>query len=155
MKRTSLIVEVVTNKMVPFILMYGLYIIFHGEVSPGGGFQGGVVIASGFILYAVVFGLEKGLHKAPIYSLQVANSVGPFLFAFIGIWAIICGYSLFANKVNHFSPHGPLGSLLGGITLLVINIGIGTAVSSIITAIFYNFISPEEESVDTTDKESD
>ena len=145
MRKTSLIVEVVTNKMVPFILMYGIYIIFHGEVSPGGGFQGGVVIAAGLVLYAVVFGLNKGLQKTPINVLQLANTVGPFLFAFVGLWAIVCGYSFLANKVNHFSPHGVVGSLFGSITLLIINIGIGTTVSSIIVAIFYSFISFEKE----------
>ena len=52
--------RIITKLIVPFILLFGLYVQFHGEISAGGGFQAGVIFASGFILYNVIFGINVG-----------------------------------------------------------------------------------------------
>ena len=51
-----LVLRVVAKLLMPFILIYGLYVQFHGDFGPGGGFQAGVIFAAGFILYALIFG---------------------------------------------------------------------------------------------------
>ncbi|MBZ4642903.1 MAG: multicomponent Na+:H+ antiporter subunit [Deferribacteres bacterium] len=55
----DIILKTTTRIIVPFILVFSLYVLAHGEISPGGGFQGGVIFAAGFILYSMVFGVEE------------------------------------------------------------------------------------------------
>ncbi len=143
----SLIVRVVVQKAMPFILMYGLYIILHGEVSSGGGFQGGVVIGAAYILYTIVFNLKEGQNQAPPGYITLGNSIGPLLFVLAGLWGILAGYTFLANKVVGILPHGELGTIFGSLSLLLINLGIGLAVSSIVVGFFFAFLDsdPEEE----------
>jgi multicomponent Na+:H+ antiporter subunit B len=60
-----LVVRVVSKLLIPFILLFGLYVQFHGDFGPGGGFQAGVIFASALILYALVFGLENARKVVP------------------------------------------------------------------------------------------
>jgi multicomponent Na+:H+ antiporter subunit B len=145
--KSSLIVRVVVQKAMPFILMYGLYIILHGEVSPGGGFQGGVVIGAAYILYTIVFNLKEGQKQAPPSYIALGNTVGPLLFLLAGLWGIIAGYTFLANKVVGIIPHGELGTILASLSMLLINLGIGLAVSSIVVGFFFAFLDrdPGEE----------
>jgi multicomponent Na+:H+ antiporter subunit B len=145
MERNSLIVRTVVEKAMPFILMYGLYVILHGEVSPGGGFQGGVVIGTAYILYTLVFGLEEGQHQAPPRYITLANTVGPLLFVTAGLWGVVTGYTFLANKVVNLTPHGELGTMFGSLSLLLINLGIGLAVSSVILGCFFAFLDRRPE----------
>jgi multicomponent Na+:H+ antiporter subunit B len=152
MYTNSLIVRVVSQKMVPFIVMFGAYIIFHGEVSPGGGFQGGVIIGSAFILCALAFDLKEGRKRAGDTLLTIANSLGPSIYALCGLWAVVSGYTFLANKANHLSPHGQIGTLLGGVSLLCINIGIGMTCSSIFTACFFALIEHKDEDLEISEQ---
>jgi multicomponent Na+:H+ antiporter subunit B len=127
----------------PFILMYGLYIILHGEVSPGGGFQGGVVIGAAYILYTIVFNLKEGQNQAPSSYITLGNSIGPLLFVLAGLWGILAGYTFLANKVVGILPHGELGGIFGSLPLLLINLGIGLAVSSIVVGLFFAFLEKD------------
>jgi multicomponent Na+:H+ antiporter subunit B len=145
MEKSSIIVRTVAQKAMPFILMYGLYIILHGEVSPGGGFQGGVVIGAAYILYTIVFNLEQGQHQAPLSYITLANTLGPLLFIMAGLWGIVAGYTFLANKVVRLTPHGDLGTMFSSLSLLIINLGIGLAVSSIIVGFFFAFLERESE----------
>ena len=147
MGKSSIIVRTVAQKAMPFILMYGLYIILHGELSPGGGFQGGVVIGAAYILYTIVFNLEEGQRQAPLGRIALANTLGPLLFVMTGVWGIVTGYTFLANKVVQLTPHGDLGTMFSTPSLLLINLGIGLAVSSIIVGCFFAFLDrgAEEE----------
>lgn len=134
------VVGTVIKKMVPFMVMYGLYVIFHGEVSPGGGFQGGVILGASFVLYALVFSYPEGKKKMTEDTLRVLNGLGPFLYAFTGLIGIITGYTFLANKVIKTIPHGIEGTLFSSLPLLLIEIGIGIGIGSIITHIFYGYV---------------
>jgi len=134
------VVGTVIKKIIPFMVMYGLYVIFHGEVSPGGGFQGGVILGASFVLYTVVFSYSEGKQKMPEDILWILNGLGPFLYAFTGLIGIVTGYTFLANKVIKFIPHGIEGTLFSSLPLLLIEIGIGLGVGSIITHIFYGYI---------------
>ena len=59
------IIRVTSKLLIPFILLFGLYVQFHGDFGPGGGFQAGVIFASAFILYALVFGLDNARKVVP------------------------------------------------------------------------------------------
>jgi multicomponent Na+:H+ antiporter subunit B len=140
MERNSLVVRVVVERAMPFILMYGLCVIVHGEVSPGGGFQGGVVIGAAYILYTIVFSLKEGQHQAPPSYITLANTLGPLLYVIAGLWGVITGYTFLANKVVSLIPHGELGTMFSSLSLMVINIGIGLAVSSVLVGCFFAFL---------------
>ena len=60
-----LVIRVVSKLLIPFILLFGLYVQFHGDFGPGGGVQAGVIVASAFILYSLVFGIEAGKKLFP------------------------------------------------------------------------------------------
>ncbi|HCJ67150.1 MAG TPA: hypothetical protein DHV62_07465 [Elusimicrobia bacterium] len=141
------IVGTVIKKIVPFMVMYGLYVIFHGEVSPGGGFQGGVILGASFVLYALIFSYEEGEKKMPSDTLRIVNALGPFMYALVGLIGIVTGYTFLANKVIKTIPHGIEGTLFSSLPLLLIELGIGFGVGSIITHIFYGYVT--ERPLDT------
>jgi multicomponent Na+:H+ antiporter subunit B len=136
----SLIVKVVTQKMFPFILMYGFYITLHGSSSPGGGFQGGVVIGAAFILFAIGFDPKKSRRRTPEIMVNIMRSAGVLIFVGIGLAGVLLGYAFLANRVAGFPPQGRMGSLLSGGTLLGINIGIAITVASTVVTLFYSFL---------------
>ncbi len=140
MNKPSLIVRVVTEKMFPFLLMFGFYIILHGSSSPGGGFQGGVVIGAAYILYAIGVNAACGRKLAPYMTLKVVESAGVLMYVGIGLAGICMGYTFLANRVIGFPPQGTPGSLLSGGTLLGINIGIGIHVAATVITLFYAFM---------------
>ncbi|MEW6087604.1 MAG: MnhB domain-containing protein [bacterium] len=146
-RKLSINVSDISRRMVPFILLFGIYIILHGHLSAGGGFQGGVVIGAGFIIYAIVFGREKALHYVPEDVIKVTNSLGTSIYAAIGLLGIIFGYNFLANKVAGIPPIGQPGVLLSAGTLFGINIGIGMNVSSTMIRLFFAFKYEEKEEV--------
>lgn len=141
----SLIVKVVTQKMFPFLLMFGVYIVFHGSSSPGGGFQGGVVIGVAYILFAIGMDPHMARKDVPESSLSVLRSAGVLIYMGIGLLGIVLGYTFLANRVAGIPPRGALGSVLSGGALLGINIGVGTTVSAVVITFFYAFLEYEPE----------
>jgi multicomponent Na+:H+ antiporter subunit B len=136
MLKQSLIVKIVTEKMVPFVLMFGVYIILHGSSSPGGGFQGGVVIGAAFILFAIGVDSRTVRKRVPAFSLKVLESGGVLLYVAIGLVGIILGYTFLANRVAGFPPQGEFGGIFSGGALFGINICIGTHVACTVITLF-------------------
>ncbi len=153
MIKLSLIVRVVTQKLFPFLLMFGAYIILHGSSSPGGGFQGGVVVGAAYILFAIGVDAQEGRTLAPAIALKMVESAGVLIFVGIGLVGVVLGYSFLANRVAGFPPQGMAGSLLSGGTLLGINIGIGIHVAATVVTLFHAFLEYEPEEK-TTQEES-
>ena len=88
MTEMSKIVRTLTSVALPLILIYGLYVIAHGHLTPGGGFQGGAVVASGLAMLVVAFGSTWVLGKIKESKLSILESVGAFCFilvAFLGL----------------------------------------------------------------------
>jgi len=75
-KRTSIVIEVVSRVMIPFIQLFALYVIIHGSGGPGGGFQGGVIFGASFILYVVVYHWEGGRKRLPEGANTIFSSLG-------------------------------------------------------------------------------
>ena len=69
--RRHLILRVVSKLLIPFLLLFALYVQFHGDYGPGGGFQAGVVVAAAFVLYALIFGLKQAQRVVPPSLLEV------------------------------------------------------------------------------------
>lgn len=134
----SVIVETVARVMIPFIQLFALYVIIHGTGGPGGGFQGGVVFASAFILYVIAFNLAGGRARFPESGNTIFSSLGLYIYAGIGLLAIIfsSGAAQYLNYgfipfTSHFEENRALG-------IDLVEIGIGITVSAIIASIFFD-----------------
>lgn len=79
------VLNAVTFLMIPFIILFGLYIQFHGDYTPGGGFQAGIIIASGIILYSMLFGVSTTLKAIPYSVIRLANVLGILIYGGTGV----------------------------------------------------------------------
>ena len=124
-----------TAKLVlPFILLYALYVQFHGDYSPGGGFQAGVIFAAGVILYALLFDLDGVKQVVPPGLVHVLVPAGLLLYLGVGLVALLKGGVFLDYSVLEHDPvHG---QHLG---ILLVELGVGTTVASVMISIFYAF----------------
>ena len=126
-----LVLRVVSKLLIPPILLFALYVQMHGDYGPGGGFQAGVIFAAGLVLYGLVFGTEAVRAVAPPRLLVVLACLGVLLYAGVGVASIIGGgafleYGALAADATH-------GNHVG---IIIIEIGVGIAVASVMTIIF-------------------
>ena len=136
--KNILILRVIAKLMIPLILLFALYVQFHGEYGPGGGFQAGVIFAAGFILYALVFGLETAKQVAPPGLLQGLMAAGVLLFAGVGIDSLVLGGHFLEYNVLLENPVD--GQHLG---IVLIELGVGITVAATLIIIFYCFAGRE------------
>src|SRR5690606_9878746 len=87
----NIILRIATKVVVPFILIFALYVQFHGDYGPGGGFQAGVILAAGFVLYALVYGLENVKRVLPPSIPFACMAIGVLLYSGTGVVAILNG----------------------------------------------------------------
>ena len=133
------VLRVVTKLLMPFILLFALYVQFHGELGPGGGFQAGVIFAVGFVLYALIFGVEKARRVAPAWALRTVLGAGVLLYTGVGVLGQALGGSFLNYSVlNH---HDPIHGQELGIQL--IEGGVGLTVAAAIVTIFLVFAGQE------------
>ena len=136
--RDLLILRVVTKLLMPFIMIFALYVQFHGDFGPGGGFQAGVIFGAGFILYGLVFGLDdlRGVLSSDV--LRAGFALGLLIFAGVGVAGLMLGGNyLDYNVLAHDPVHG---QHLG---ILLIEFGVGVTVASVMVSIFYYFAGRE------------
>ena len=97
MSGMSKIVKTITSIMFPFTMIYGLYIIAHGHLTPGGGFQGGAVVASGLAMILVAFGSTWTLGKMKEKNLSILESLGAICFILLALLGLGFGMTFFNN----------------------------------------------------------
>ena len=131
------ILRVVSKTLMPFIMVFALYVLFHGEFGPGGGFQAGVIFAAGFILYGLVFGLQAVQHVLPTQVLIRLIPVGVLIYAGVGVANMMLGGSFL--DYNTFVPGHPAEGQEIGIVL--IEVGVGVTVAAAMVAIFYVLVN--------------
>ena len=127
----SLIVKTITRFTVGLILLYGIYILSHGHISPGGGFAGGVIIALSFVHLMLAFGKETALNKLPKGATTLFEGLGAILFLSIAILGFTGG-SFFLN----FIPKGEAFRLFSAGIIPLCNIAISLKVGAGLFAIF-------------------
>ncbi|MEM9168204.1 MAG: Na(+)/H(+) antiporter subunit B [Pseudomonadota bacterium] len=137
-----LILRVVVKTLFAPIILFGLYVQFHGDYGPGGGFQAGVIIAVAFILHALVFGLDATKKAVPETVLKWLMAFGVLLFAGTGVATMLLGggylgYTEIAPQSTHHA-----GQHYG---ILIVELGVGIAVAATMLMIFYNFVGREPE----------
>lgn len=130
-----IVLRVIGKLMIPFILLYGLYVQAHGDFGPGGGFQAGVILAAGIVLYGLIYGVDAARRVVPPALVEVLASLGILIYAGVGFAALFFGGSFLAYGA--FDHHHPAhGHHLG---VMLVEIGVGVAVASVMLTIFYVF----------------
>ena len=131
---TQSVLRVVAKFMIPFIFLFALYVQFHGDFGPGGGFQAGVIFAVGFILYALIYGIENARKVLPAWLTRVLLSAGVMLYAGVGVAGLLLGGNFLNYSVLAADPVA--GQHLG---ILLIEFGVGTTVAATMVTIFFVF----------------
>ena len=135
-----LILRVITKLLLPFILLFGLYVQFHGDFGPGGGFQAGVIFAAGFVLYSMVFGVKAARRMLPTGILRAGIAGGVLIYALVGVASLILG----ENYLN-YSPlayNQKEGQHLG---IFLVELGVGITVASVMMSVFFTFATWRED----------
>lgn len=136
-KGLSFIVKRTLGLITPFIFLYALYVIANGHLSPGGGFQGGVILGSISIIFCIVYGSAFDYEKYSPQSKTILETAGALTFVFMGILGLINGGYFLEN----FNPaFGKIGSIFSAGTIPYINIGVGFKVGAGLAIIFYSMI---------------
>lgn len=159
------IIRVITKLLIPYILLFALYVQFHGDFGPGGGFQAGVIFASALILYGLVFGLPQVQRVAPPKVIEKLIALGLLLYAGTGFLTMCFPGShenadgtvlvdenfldydtlqhgwltdvSIGEQTYHFLPEG---QHLG---IFLVELGVGITVTAVMTMIFYAFVARE------------
>jgi multicomponent Na+:H+ antiporter subunit B len=132
--REKVVLRVVSKLLIPFILLFGLYVQFHGDFGPGGGFQAGVIFAAGFILYGLIFGLDEVEEVVPHRVVEIGSALGVLIYGGVGVATMLLGaefldYSVLAHDPVHGRHYG----------ILIIEGGVGLTVFATMMLIFYAF----------------
>lgn len=132
--RDFFVLRVVAKLLIPFMLLFALYVQFHGDFGPGGGFQAGVTVAAAVIFYALIFGLPAARQLVPDAVVEVMIALGVLLYAGVGVAGILLG----GNYLDYFVLAGdPVAGQHRGIFL--VELGVLITVASVMLKIFYMF----------------
>lgn len=126
------LIRVIAKMMLPFIFVFGLYVILHGEVGPGGGFQGGVILAAGFILYGLVFGADELRKRVPPVIFDVGMALGALIYSGTGLACLFYG-GTFLDYGMLQPTHAGDGEALG---MTLVEYGVGITVCSVMVQIY-------------------
>ncbi|MFD1684440.1 MnhB domain-containing protein [Halobellus litoreus] len=128
----STIIMTTVRIVVPFVFTFGLFVMFHGADSAGGGFQGGVIVAAAVLLLAFAFGIEptRAWLEGPLMRITIA--VGGATFAFIGLGALAAGGAFLEYPAYGFGTDGVKYSIE------LVELGIGAVVSGVLISLFFS-----------------
>jgi len=129
--------------IIPFISLYGFYVILHGAISPGGSFAGGIIVALSVIAFATIFGLEKAKEKLPEKILVWTESYGTLWYVLMGLVGIVKGVPFLSNRLAGINLGVP-GTLSAGGLIALIGIGVGIRVASTMITLFFTMMEEEK-----------
>jgi multicomponent Na+:H+ antiporter subunit B len=136
----SLIIQTAVRLLVPFIQLFGLYVIVHGHYSPGGGFQGGVILGASFVMLALAYDLQFSLNHMTEKVNIILGNMGALIFIGTGfLCALFGGLFLDYSALDVLIPLGPIEWRSFGI--FVVEVGVGLAVMSIMVSLFWDLSS--------------
>lgn len=130
---TTVIIKTTARILVPFIQLFGLYIIVHGPVSPGGGFQGGVIVGASLILLALSYDLASAEARARRAIRIAMDSAGSLLFAGIGLLSLLAG-GVFMEYGIIPLPMPP--AQVRALMILLIGVAIGVHIMALVSSLF-------------------
>jgi multicomponent Na+:H+ antiporter subunit B len=132
--RPNLILHVIAKLLIPLIILFALYVQFHGDFGPGGGFQAGVIFSAALILYSLVFGLDAAEKIIPASWLHKLAALGVVIFAGVGVASLLSG--------GNYLDYTPLGSnQIAGqhLGILLVELGVGITVAAVMLILFFTF----------------
>ncbi len=132
--RHHLILRAGAKLLIPFIMLFALYVQFHGDYGPGGGFQAGIIFAAAFVLYGLIFGVDNFGRVVPAGVQRTFVAFGVLLYAGVGVASLVLGGNYLDYSVL---AHDPVHGQHLGITL--IELGVGITVAAVMMTIFYSF----------------
>lgn len=132
--KNDLILRLIARLLIPFILLFGLYVQFHGDFGPGGGFQAGVILAAAIIFFGLIYGLDAARLVVPEWLVENLMAVGVLIYAGVGVAGLFLG----GNYLDYFvlDPNPVLGQHRG---IFWVEVGVATTVSGVMLKIFYMF----------------
>ena len=132
--RRQMVLRVVGKLFIPYMLLFALYVQFHGDFGPGGGFQAGVIAAAAVIFYALIFGLPAARRLAPDAVVEAMVALGVLLYAGVGVAGIVLG----GNYLDYFVlDRDPVAGQHRGI--FWVEAGVAVTVTGVMLKIFYMF----------------
>ncbi len=132
--RRDLVLRVVAKVFLPFILIFALYVQFHGDFGPGGGFQAGVIVAAAIIFYALIYGLANARRLVPEGLVETMMAAGVLIYAGVGFAGMLAG----GNYLDYFVlGRDPVAGQHRGI--FWVEVGVAITVSGVMLKIFYMF----------------
>ncbi len=132
--KDQVVPRVVAKLLIPYMLLYALYVQWHGDYGPGGGFQAGVIFAAAVILYALIFDLADAQRAVRPWVVNLLVPLGLLLYIGVGIVTILKGGVFLEYGVLEHDPvHG---QHLG---ILLVELGVGTTVAGVMLTVFYGF----------------
>jgi len=132
--RHYLVPRVVGRMLIPFIFLFGLYVQFHGEYGPGGGFQAGAILAAAVILYALLEGESQALRALPMSVLKWLVAGGALLYGAVGVAGMLLGGNFLDYSVLASDP--VTGQQIG---IILIELGVGITVTGVLLCVFHAF----------------
>lgn len=132
----SIIVKTISRFLTPFIQIFALYVIMHGHSSPGGGFQGGIILGASYILLSLSFGVNEVKRRFNERLLTMFTSLGVFIYASIGILCLILGANFLDYGILPIAEPRAMG-------VLGIEVGVGITVMAVMLSIFHDLITFE------------
>lgn len=132
--RDYLVLRVIAKMVIAFMLVFALYVHFHGDFGPGGGFQAGVIAAAAIIFYAIIYGLPAARRVVPDWLVETMVGAGVLLYALVGVAGLLLG----GNYLDYFVLHAnPVDGQHRGI--FWIEAGVFITVAGVMLKIFYLF----------------
>lgn len=132
--RLDTILRVATKFILPLMLLFALYVQFHADYGPGGGFQAGVIAAATIILYGMIYGLPAALRMVPAGLVEILIPLGVLIFVSVGVVGMLTGGNfLYYSRLAHDQIHGQEWGVF------LVEAGVFVTVFSTMLAIFYTF----------------
>lgn len=132
--RGDLVLRVIAKLLIPFILVFALYVQFHGDFGPGGGFQAGVIVAAAIIFHALIYGLPITRRVVPEWVVEIMVASGILIYMGVGVATMLLGgnfldYSVLLHDAVHGQHRG----------IFLVELGVGITVTGVMLMIFYMF----------------
>lgn len=134
----DMILEIVARLLIPMVQLFGLYVLFHGHLSPGGGFSGGTILGASFILYSLVFRSDSRKHRLGHDTSLLLEAGGALLYMGLGFVGLVMGYNFLTNR--GVFPIGQAGQLWSSGMIVIITLGVGGKVAGTIFTLFQQLL---------------
>ena len=136
----NIVIQTICRLLIPFIQLFGLYVIAHGHGSPGGGFQGGCILAASVVLMVVAFGLKETKRRFSEKLVTMLSSIGVFIYAWTGWMALLLGANfLDYGSLSKILPVDSVHARYYGV--FIVEVGVGITVMAIMISLFVDLVT--------------